>query len=105
MDTGDNVDALDSYPYVFDVNLDYDYDDGDAYSKGVQDDDQYICATGEKVFEWECESATKYLMPRHETCDDISCDHDIDKPDGSSEEEDMEFMDLLDDELEELSFL
>ncbi|MCO5573527.1 hypothetical protein L7F22_027298 [Adiantum nelumboides] len=34
-DTGDDVDVLDYDPYIFDVNLDNNYDDGDAYSEGV----------------------------------------------------------------------
>ncbi|MCO5614410.1 hypothetical protein L7F22_068691 [Adiantum nelumboides] len=40
----------------------------------------------------------KHLMPMHETCDEVSCDHE--KLDGSFEEEDMELMDLLDHALE-----
>ncbi|MCO5596748.1 hypothetical protein L7F22_050817 [Adiantum nelumboides] len=119
-DIGDDVDALDNIdPYVFDVNID---------SEGVQDDDQSIIATGARVcyddvmekeidaiFVKHAESCdievkrylsgsvklSKHFMTMHETCNDVSYDHDIEKQDcSSSKEEDMELMDLLDDALE-----
>ncbi|MCO5571415.1 hypothetical protein L7F22_025155 [Adiantum nelumboides] len=84
---GDDVDTLDCDSYVFDVKLDNDYDDGDVYLEGVPKNDQLIIATGDKLPE--------HLVPMHETCGEVSSDHEVDKLDGFSEEEDTELMDLL----------
>ncbi|MCO5580043.1 hypothetical protein L7F22_033909 [Adiantum nelumboides] len=132
-DTGDDVDALDSDPYVFGVNLDNDYDDGDAYSEGVQDDDQFIPTTCERVgydddiekevdaiFVMHVESCEikvqrylngsvkgeklqpEYLMPMHETYNEVSCGHDTNNLDASSEEG-IKLMALLYDALQSFS--
>ncbi|MCO5610371.1 hypothetical protein L7F22_064607 [Adiantum nelumboides] len=126
-DTGDDVDVFDADPYVFYVNSDKDYNYGDAYSEGVLDDKQTMIATGDKgcyddamekeidtIFAMHAESCAteverylngsvklpEQLVPMYETCDEVSCD-DTHKLGGSSKEEDMELMHVLDDALEE----
>ncbi|KAI5082400.1 hypothetical protein GOP47_0002143 [Adiantum capillus-veneris] len=126
-DTGDDVDVFDAQPYVFDVNQDKDYDYGDAYSEGVMDDNQFMTSTGYRVcyddamekeidaiFVMHAETCAieveRYLngsvklpeqfVPMYATSHEVSCDN-THKLGGSSKEEDMELMDLLDDVLEE----
>ncbi|KAI5068595.1 hypothetical protein GOP47_0016940 [Adiantum capillus-veneris] len=98
-DTGDDVDVFDAQPYVFDVNHDKDYDYGDAYSEGVMDDDQSMTTTVERYLNGSVK-LPKQFVPMYETSDEVSCDNTY-KLGGSSKEEDMELMDLLDDALEE----
>ncbi|MCO5551821.1 hypothetical protein L7F22_005324 [Adiantum nelumboides] len=126
-DTNDDVDVFDAQPYVFDVNLDKDYDYGDAYSEGVIDDDQSMTATGymvcyddamikeidaifvvyAKTCAIEVESylnasvkLPQQFVPMYETCNEVFCD-DTHRLGGSSKQEDMELINLLDDVLEE----
>ncbi|MCO5571410.1 hypothetical protein L7F22_025150, partial [Adiantum nelumboides] len=116
-DTGDDAD-------VFDVNPDKDYDYGDA---GVPNDDQSMIATGYRVcydvamkkeidviflmhtdtcaievkrYLNGCAKLPEQFLLMYETCNEVLCD-DTHKIDGSSKEEAMKLMDLLDDALEE----
>ncbi|MCO5552066.1 hypothetical protein L7F22_005576 [Adiantum nelumboides] len=121
-DTGDDVDVFDAQPYVFDVNPDKDYDYGDAYLEEVMDDDQSMTATAYRVcyddamekeidaiFVMHAETcaieverclngSVKQFVPMYETCNEVFYD-ETHKLGGSTKEEDMELMDLLDDAL------
>ncbi|MCO5596322.1 hypothetical protein L7F22_050383 [Adiantum nelumboides] len=125
-DTGDDADVYDADPYVFDVNPDKDYDYGDAYSKGVPDGNHSMIATGDRfcyddamekeidaIFVMHVETCAielegylnesvklpEQFMPMYETSNEVSCD-DTHKLGGSSKEENMKLMDMLDDALE-----
>ncbi|MCO5549491.1 hypothetical protein L7F22_002963 [Adiantum nelumboides] len=129
-DTGDDVDALNFVPYVFNVNFYNDNHDGDAYSERVQDDDQSMIATGDRVcyddvMEKEIDAILmhakfcdievrrylngivkgekilpEYLMIMHDTSNEVQLQTNKDSQEDSIEKDDMELMDMLDDALE-----
>ncbi|MCO5597234.1 hypothetical protein L7F22_051310 [Adiantum nelumboides] len=109
-DTSDDVDAFDVDPYVFDVNLDKDYDFGDAYSEGVLDDDQSMIAIGDRVcYDDAMEKEIDAIFVIHVEFSNIELQRWLAPRRKiwslwirlmvSSKEEDMELMDPLDDEL------